>query len=407
MGVRVRIDSSNGIFPPTSPVAEISPEEVLEHNFFGNHPSFKGVAGEDAPGTDVVQGHLDQGFGLLFRDRQHAEQHLASPIAPAPLGCITKLREDGSAKHRVIMDLRRNRVNDAAAVPERQVLPTLHHHAFDIASLASLVDAPSQLRTLVLDFTDAFMGVPLHPREHPFNCCVLDRNIVRTRPACYKNEPWKGTTVVWRVLGFGGKPNPLVYSRAASFGARTAQALLRTSSSSPGLRGGAPGLLQLYVDDPALVLAGSEEQCAVSVDVVALWWLVLGLPLAWAKGSYAAGPHRWIGAIFEARPDTDSQLVVVVSVPPDFADALWEDLELFTRSKAVSRKDAERLLGRAGRLSYIVPCARPFVTSLWGAFLGTESAAKRGKRGAPPGKVPTTRFKEAVRWLSVLLRPPF
>jgi hypothetical protein len=51
-------------------------------------------------------------------------------------------------------------------------------------------------------------------------------------------------------LGFGGKPNPLVFSRAASFAMRTAQALVGV----PNRRLQCPQLArargQLYVDDP-------------------------------------------------------------------------------------------------------------------------------------------------------------
>jgi hypothetical protein len=53
-------------------------------------------------------------------------------------------------------------------------------------------------------------------------------------------------------LGFGGKPNPLVYSRAASFAMRSGQALFPQSPRAAcGVRG------QLYVDDPAISLTGS------------------------------------------------------------------------------------------------------------------------------------------------------
>ena len=65
-------------------------------------------------------------------------------------------------------------------------------------------------------------------------------------------EPLEGRCVVWKVLGFGGKPNPLVYSRAASFAMRTGQALFSQSPSAVcRVRG------QLYVDDPAVGFSGS------------------------------------------------------------------------------------------------------------------------------------------------------
>ena len=92
-----------------------------------------------------------------------------------------------------------------------------------------------------------------------------------------------GKFVVWRALGFGGKPNPLVFARAASLASRTAQALLgpwdrndRMTDHSDLAR----GRLQIYVDDPVLSCVGSKEQMTKSLDIVLLWWMILGTPIA-------------------------------------------------------------------------------------------------------------------------------
>ena len=69
------------------------------------------------------------------------------------------------------------------------------------------------------------MSVPLHPEEQRFNCAHAGFLVKRTRDPLIDGEPSEGAFVVWRTLGFGGKPNPLVFSRVASFAARTAQAL--------------------------------------------------------------------------------------------------------------------------------------------------------------------------------------
>ena len=84
------------------------------------------------------------------------------PTAPAPLGCITKQTPEGKTKHRVIQDLKRNQVNRATTVPERQVLPTIASHARYLAILgaSTLDDDTTQVETLILDFKDASMGVP-------------------------------------------------------------------------------------------------------------------------------------------------------------------------------------------------------------------------------------------------------
>merc|ERR1712194_883704 len=108
--------------------------------------------------------------------------------------------------------------------------------------------------TLVLDFKDAFMSIPLHEDERRFNCAHTGFQLSRTRPTVYDGEPDLGGFVAWRTLGFGGRPNPLVFSRVASFVCRTAQAFLGSSvvPVDPSADGPAPGRAQLYVDDPTV-----------------------------------------------------------------------------------------------------------------------------------------------------------
>jgi len=55
------------------------------------------------------------------------------------------------------------------------------------------------------------------------------------------------------------------------------------------------------VDDPILTAVGSAAARQSAFDLVIAWWLVLGIPLAWKKGSVSSGSHRWIGADFRFR----------------------------------------------------------------------------------------------------------
>lgn len=126
-------------------------------------------------------------------------------------------------------DLRRNSVNAAVRLPERQVLPRPIDHAMDLVNLNEARGEGESLMVLVLDFKDAFMSIPLHAAEQPFNCTQLAQPIRLGREQLDEAEATEGRCIVWRVLGFGGKPNPLVYSRAASFAMRSAQALFRQS----------------------------------------------------------------------------------------------------------------------------------------------------------------------------------
>ena len=98
---------------------------------------------------------------------------------------------------------------------------------------------------------------------------------------------------------------------------------------------------------------------------------------------------------------------VVVSVPADFIESLSADLEPFLAGTGhVSEEDAQRTLGRCGRLAYLIPAVRPFVAGLWGAWAAAGRSASQGSREAPPGRVPAVRFQQAARWIHRLLNPP-
>ena len=211
MGINAEIESSGGIFPTSVCEATLSPQEVLSQDPLPNHPSFTDAADpEKDPGHDTVTKHLNDGFGVLFATRADAEGFLKTKIVTAPLGCICQDKEGCVFKYRVILDLWRNRVNEASSVPERLILPTVVHHARDSCEVASFLEpgTDQELHTVVLDFADAFMNVPLHESERAFNAIELERPVRRTRPRRYGGEPLEGRVVLWGVLGFGGRPQP-------------------------------------------------------------------------------------------------------------------------------------------------------------------------------------------------------
>ena len=297
MGLRRPLRAGGGIFPPKVSAKTLDPDEVLRRPPMGNHPSFKDRQGcSEPPGHTVVQTHVDSGFALIFRTRADAEVYLDSRVVSAPLGTISKIKDGGAMKHRVIMDLKANGVNDASETPERQVLPTLFQHALDVAALGTLADVTGNLDAglsfMILDLKDAFMSIGLDPPERVFNTCCVDRDIVRRRPRGYPDEPDRRRFLVWTVLGFGGKPNPLVFARAASFATRSAQAMLRTTPSSAGCRRAGVTLMQCYVDDPIAATYGTTAERAMAVDLVIAFWLVLGIDLAWKKRGWAHDQHR-------------------------------------------------------------------------------------------------------------------
>jgi len=161
----------------------------------------------------------------------------------------------------------------------------------------------------------------------------------------------------------------------------------------------------MYVDDPVLSTAGSEEDCAKTVDLVVTWWRILGLPLAWAKGTFDADGHQWIGAGFRVAPTPTPH--AVVTVPERFATELHQALAPFTQTAGLLGKtQVDQVLGRVGRLAYIVPAAKPYVAAMWAAACDTDAAKDQRRKEVPPGKYAARRFAQAATWLRVLLQPP-
>jgi len=183
LGVRVPIPAGSGAYPLLASPAESTPEEALSLPALENHTSFREKGEfEEPPGQALIEEHLNKGFGILFSSRAAAEEHLGGSIATAPLGCVSRQKETGQWKHRVVMDLKLNGVNAASSTPERQVLPSVFDHAWDLATLAASQPDQTEIETMVLDFSDAFMSIPLAGAERPFNTCEVSTPIRRTRP---------------------------------------------------------------------------------------------------------------------------------------------------------------------------------------------------------------------------------
>ena len=311
-------------------------------------------------------------------------------VVPSSLGNVTKAKPDGSLKHRVIQDLRANSVNLAVRVPERQVLPRPIDHARDLADLSA---SGHTWATLIMDFKDAFMSIPLLEAERRFCCAAVPQGISSKTTA-------SGTFVVWKVLGFGGRSFPLVFSRVASFAARTAQAIF--SDAGGPREHEAAARLQLYVDDPILALCSPNRTARRrGADLVLWWWLVLGVPLSWPKGRWHEGAtsHAWIGVIFTANKGE-----AVMTLPPEFVNELVNLLQpLLKPIGHISERALLTMVGKCNRVAQIVPEARPFVGALYAALTGAQRSRTAGHKEAPPGRLPIRRFTVAARWMVQVL----
>ena len=208
-------------------------------------------------------------------------------------------------------------------------------------------------RSLFLTASTRSCPYLLHADEQRFNCAEV--------PGYFQDG--QAAFVIWNVLGFGGKANPLVYARIASMAARAGQALLDVERAR----------LQLYVDDPAVVVVGDEQVCRKELS----FWLLLGLRLSWQKGFHVvtddhyerhlAVEHTWITcSIVHAHALTYLTLEFVEG-PRGLSQACsstWHG------SVAVAPSAA----GTAFRIAYVIPTASAFAAAVWAALVGSSRA---------------------------------
>ena len=182
------------------------------------------------------------------------------------LASIVKARVDGTLKLRFVMDLFRSGVNGRSSAPERTVLPRMTDFIHSLLDLMVILwraggneKAFNDIAIMVVDFSDAF---------YLLHACPAERGWLVFRCA-------KGWAVFKRIC-FGMATAPLLWGRVASAAARIAQAAFREGE----LR------IQVFVDDPAIAIAGDESKRKRLAGMLLLIWAAPGLRINWGKGQY-------------------------------------------------------------------------------------------------------------------------
>ena len=157
--------------------------------------------------------------------------------------------------------------------------------------------------------------------------------------------------------------------------------------------------LQLYVDDPALSLVGTRAWGLTEASVPLLWWLVLGLSLAWKKGYFGNGSHPWIGVQYAIGPSGPT-----MELPAEYLRETLEVLKpLCATYGTIPTKTVQKTLGKAARISYVIPDAAPYIASLWAAYAAGRRCAEQQKPGSSKHFLPIRRFAVAAQWCCTML----
>ena len=296
---------------------------------------------EEKEAADALfQKEVDKGFVRWAKDKEVLED-MYGTLVPSAIGYSSKIKLDGTVKGRLVHDLRRSQVNSHITLKERLVLPRLRDAMEDALHLLETRTPDEKVRFMSLDFSDAFKH--LHVRQNEYR---------------------------YRTVLFGVKTGPLVWGRVAALIARSTQALFHPSRCQ----------LQIFVDDPLIVARGTETQLSSVYNIVLLWWLTLGLKVAWSKGSVGS---------------KDGYVKVMVT-----ASKLEEWrmlLEKFDTKPLVRRKLVQQFTGKMSWAAGFVPQLKPFARMLYAALTSNPS------RLQGQGQVYHGQIEPALRWIKRFL----
>eukprot|EP00435_Cladocopium_sp_Y103_P021280 s2656_g5.t1 len=316
------------------------------------------------PDSEILARWLDHGAPLGFT--QDIETCGVFPIAEA-----------NAPKDENLNDLVRSLEgwqNYQSAIEEQQDLQALIEDYVKRGFCHKAYREGADVWLAAVDIKDAFLNVPAGPDKFMTTSSVT-------------SEDGRQEILIFDVLVFGSGSSPTIWSRFAAWLGRSSSAICPTTG------------LQIYVDDPAMVLQGNFETAAKELTNFLLWCQVSGFPIKLDKAEGGKVIH-WVGAKVTV---DDNKKNVTVSIPEDKIEKVQGTTQEFLRRPVVGHKQLRSYTGSLSFIAGLVPHLRPFLSSLW-AVLTSGSIANDGA-SRPSGKLlHTRRFRPAVKWIEALLQ---
>ena len=363
----------SGIFPRVESQQEATTELWRHYAQSAAKSNYKSAEENREAFAKEVDRLINAKYVTKYASYDELKNHFAGVII-SKVAALIKQREDGSQKVRIIIDMLRSRVNEFVKLSERIVLPRLMDVVSDILALLEAAARTGttdgeEISIMVADFQDAFHTLGVLKSERPFQVFKLP---------C-------GGYGVYETAVFGGGGSPLTWGRAAAFLGRSSQSLFCPSRAR----------IQLYVDDPLTVWRGTPGQIRTMKTVCLLWWIALGLEVAWAKVQHGTSV-KWIGAQVTVAEDK-----VALSLPAEFAQGLAKDAESYLAQTVVPAQKLRRLAGKAAWAGGFIPAVGAMIAPLWAAAGATQGQENRdtSPRSEVGTLVPVTRARHALTWI--------
>jgi hypothetical protein len=262
-------------------------------------------------------------------------------VIVSKVAALTKQREDGTIKLRIIVDMLRSMVNAFVKFKERIVLPRLFDIVVNLMLLMSVAAGSCDdiVEMLVMDWSDAFHTIEVMAKERAYQVFKgPNRSFVR-----------------YRTVVFGGGGAPLIWGRVAALLGRSGQSLF----SDQQVR------IEIYVDDPWSAWRGSRHTIRRLQARLLAWWATVGLDFSWSKAQRGK-VVKWIGALIKLEPSN----AVTIELPQAFADEMLAEIRELIKLATAPVTRLRKLTGKASWMSGFVPCVASMIAPLWTVVSG-------------------------------------
>ena len=305
--------------------------------------NYSSVADDETNARIELDRYYDQGY-LKKISAEEVEQNMGHGTI-SKLGLIVKEKPSGEIKRRIIIDLKRSGGNDKATLPEKIILPR-PKDAVDMMRDMYEKRQPYGSNTtyarelVVIDISDAFMALGVHPKEHPHTLA----------PSLDQEEFY-----LFAALLFGYKTAPLLWSRVAALWARMSQSFFRGHEAQH----------QVYLDDGLWMLQGELEERNSNLALILTTAAALGLKVALNKGE--RGPQtQWIGIKFALVDD-----FVITTIPEKYVTELIAKLKSWDNKGLAPLRELRQVAGKISWMSGLLPRTR-WVVSVFYKVLHTR-----------------------------------
>ena len=374
--VRVGMPELSEVMPMVAddPALIAHGELSTDYDNFCNH----GRLEDDKEAVDTIMEYVRKGYLKSFPTLASCESFLGEKPVLSKFACLTKDRFDPATngwktKRRIILDSKESNVKAASAREFRSVLPRVIDVVHDTLACINDQSDSEPLEYMVLDASDAFWEVPLDPRERKFySGLVNSRYLVYLRTAQ------------------GSRGAPLAWSAIFGLVCRMVQSLFFISGSTWSVPYDV--LMNVYVDDPIVLLRGNYSQRCTSSALVILAWRLLGINLAYSKAQYGESVD-WIAWTLSCQV---LKQMVICDVRRDRLDELYWLSISHLASNCISFKDLRTYVGKAQSMASLIYVWRPFLSMIWAALFAPSS-------NAPTNCVWTKQVQEPLSWILAFL----